>query len=196
MRRDFVTNASHELRTPLASVPGYIETLKSGARGDPEVRDKFLGIIHEQSLGIQRLIDDLMSLSRIELDEHLPSDERCDVGEVIGQVADAMMPIAVTKGFSLIDRLPEDAGFETLGDRDQLSQVFTNLIDNAIRYGGGDFEVTAAERDPRFPDMFGIVVGDSGSGISRLHIPRLTERFYRVDAARSREKGAQNLGWQ
>ncbi len=131
---------------------------------------------------------------RIELDEHLPPDERCDVGEVIGQVADAMTPIAETKGFSLINRLPEGARFETLGDSDQLSQVFTNLIDNAVRYGGGDIEVTAAERDPRFPDMFGIVVSDAGSGIPREHIPRLTERFYRVDAARSRENGGTGLG--
>lgn len=194
MRRDFVTNASHELRTPLASVPGYVEALKSGARDDPEVRDEFLGIIHEQSLRMQRLIDDLMSLSRIELDEHLPPEDRCDVREMIDQVAEALRPIAETNNSSLISRLPDDTKFETLGDSDQLSQVFTNLIDNAVRHGRGEIEVTAAEDDPRFPDMFGIVVSDSGPGIAREHIPRLSERFHRVDAARSCGKGGTGLG--
>ncbi len=194
MRTDFVANASHELRTPLASVLGYVETLRSGARDDPDVRDEFLGIIHEQSLRMQRLVDDLMSLSRIELDEHLPPEERCDVREAVGQATDALRPIAETNESSLVNRLPEDARLETLGDADQLSQVFTNLIDNAIRHGGGDIEIKVAESDPRFPDMFGIAVSDSGPGIAREHVPRLTERFYRVDAARSREKGGTGLG--
>ncbi len=138
---------------------------------------------------MQRLVDDLMSLSRIELDEHLSPDKRCDALEAVGQVTDALTPIAETNEASLVNRLPEGAGLEMLRDADRLSQVFTNLIENAIRHGGDDIEITVAESDPRFPDMFGIVASDSGPGIARKHIPRLTERFYRVDAARSREKG-------
>lgn len=196
MRTDFVANASHELRTPLASVHGCVETLRSGARDDPEVRDELLGIIHEQGLRMQRLVDDLMSLSRIELDEHLSPEERCDVREAVGRVTDALRPIAEANESSLVNRLPEGARLEALGDADQLSQVFTNLIDSAVRHGGGGIEITVAESDPRFPDMFGIVVCDAGPGIDLEHIPRLTERFYRVDAARSREKGARDLAWQ
>lgn len=144
---------------------------------------------------MRRLVDDLMSLSRIELDEHLSPDERCDVREAVGLVTDALGTIAENNEASLVSRLPEGARLETLGDADQLSQDFTNLIENAVRHGGGAIEITVAESDPRFPDMFGIVVSDSGPAIVRAHSPRLTERFYTVDAARSREKEARDLAW-
>ncbi len=121
-------------------------------------------------------------------------DERCDVREAVGQVTDALRPIAETNEASLVSRLPEGARLETLGDADQLSQDFTNLIENAVRHGGGAIEITVAESDPRFPDMFGIVASDSGPGIAGEHIPRLTERFCGVDAARDREKGGTGLG--
>ena len=197
MRTDFVTYASLELRTPLDSVPGQVETLRSGARDDPEVRDEeFPGIIHEQCLRMQRLVDDLMSLRRIELDEHLAPDKRRDAREALGQVTSARRPIAENSEASLVNRLPDGARLETLGDADQFSQDFTNLIDNAVRHVGGDIEITVAKSEPRFPDMFGIVASDSGPGIAREHVPRLTGRFCRVDAGRDREKGAPDLAWQ
>ncbi len=178
MRTDFVTNASFELRTTLASVPGQVETLRSGAQDDPEVRDEeFLGFIHEQCLRMQRLFDDLMLLRRIELDEHLAPDERCDAREAVGQVTGSRRPIAENGEASLANRLPDGARLESLGDADQFSQVFTNLIDNAVRQGGSDIEITVAKSDPRFPDMFGIVASDSGPGIAREHVPRLTGLF-------------------
>ncbi len=194
LRKDFVNNASHELRTPLASILGYVETLRSGASDDPDVRDEFLGIIHDQSLRMERLIDDLMSLSRIELDEHLSPEQLCNVLDTVSEVTDALRPIAKANETRLVNRLAKDEALQTLGEADQLAQVFTNLIDNAIRHGDGDIVITQAEPDPRFPDMFGIAISDSGQGIAREHIPRLTERFYRVDAARSREKGGTGLG--
>src|SRR5579883_2620371 len=169
MRQDFVANASHELRTPLATLLGFIETLRGPARDDNAARDRFLSIMAEQASRMSRLVDDLLSLSRIELNEHLAPKERVDLRRVL-----------------------------VAGDPDELAQVFQNLIDNAIKYGrsGTAVEVSAGVSTRRLAGTPAALVAilDHGEGILSEHIPRLTERFYRVDPARSRELGGTGLG--
>ncbi|MDE2912770.1 MAG: ATP-binding protein [Paracoccaceae bacterium] len=193
-RSRFVANASHELRTPLASILGYVETLLGPARDDPEIREEFLRIVHDQGLRMQRLIEDLMSLSDIEFDEHVPPESSCDVLSLAARAAEALRPLVEADGRSISVRLPEDGKKEMAGDPDQLTQVFVNLLDNAVRYGAGTITLELTGADPRFPGMFGIAVSDEGKGIAREHIPHLTERFYRVDASESRQKGGTGLG--
>ncbi len=196
MRADFVANASHELRTPLATLLGFIETLRGPARDDRDARDRFLAIMHEQAARMARLIDDLLSLSRIEMNEHVAPTGRANLRHVLGSVADTLELRAKTRGMKIaIDVAPDLP--DTLGEPDELAQVFQNLIDNAIKYGreGTPIEISArlVERRPGAPPI-AVAVRDHGEGIRREHLPRLTERFYRVDTARSRAMGGTGLG--
>ena len=199
MRADFVANVSHELRTPLASLSGFIETLQGPARGDDDAHRRFLAIMREQAERMNRLVDDLLSLSKIELVEHTPPLDTVDAAEVLRMVVDGLQPQAAARRMSLeIER--EGRGGRVIGDREQLAQVFRNLIENAIKYGpeASPIEVRV-ERQPDpgggdRADALSISVADRGPGIAREHLPRLTERFYRVDAGRSRELGGTGLG--
>ncbi len=197
MRVDFVANASHELRTPLASLTGFIETLQGPARNDPDARDRFLQVMVEQARRMSRLIDDLMSLSRIELKAHVRPETVVDVAPILDHVADAMHPLAAESGVTLtVDT--QDRPLPVVGDRDELAQVFQNLIHNAIKYGqsGERVDVTArlVPGQQGKPGRISVEVRDWGQGIAPEHLPRLTERFYRVDTASSREKGGTGLG--
>jgi two-component system phosphate regulon sensor histidine kinase PhoR len=203
LRADFVANASHELRTPLASLIGFIETLRGAARDDAKARDHFLAIMAEQSKRMKRLVDDLLSLSRIEMNEHRPPTDRIDVVRLLHTVLDLLEQRAAARDMQIVLDLPHGLP-EVIGDPDELAQVFQNLLDNAIKYSrpGTPIEVTARP-SPRFlpgmrpgdrPAALAITVRDHGEGIPREHLPRLTERFYRVDAARSRELGGTGLG--
>jgi two-component system phosphate regulon sensor histidine kinase PhoR len=191
MRADFVANASHELRTPLAGLIGFIETLRGPASDDPPAQQRFLGIMAEQAERMNRLIDDLMSLSRIELTEHQPPAERVDLADLVEGVLAGFEPRIASQHVTLTLDLPQNLPTIT-ADADQLAQVASNLVDNALKYGkpGGVLLVTIALTEPggRWPARAGLVlsVRDDGRGIAREHLPRLTERFYRVDKARSR----------
>ncbi len=198
MRADFVANASHELRTPLASLIGFIETLRGPAADDPEAQQRFLGIMAEQALRMQRVIADLLSLSRIEITEHQPPRELLLLPPLLERIAAGMEPMLRAGGATIELAVPEDLP-GVPGDADQLTQVFSNLLDNAIKYGrrGGRIRLAAARAgaDPRFePNGVTVAVADDGAGIPREHIPRLTERFYRVDRGRSRAVGGTGLG--
>ena len=198
-RADFVANASHELRTPLASLMGFIDTLRGPARDDLPAQARFLEIMAEQAARMNRLIDDLLSLSRIELTEHQIPAERVDLPELMERMLAAfeirIKQRHITLDFSVEDNLPPVAG-----DPDQLEQVFQNLLDNALKYGREDGLVRVwLERVPpggKWPSRPGLVVSvaDDGLGIPREHLPRLTERFYRVDTGRSRAIGGTGLG--
>lgn len=196
-RADFVANASHELRTPLASVMGFIETLRGPAADDREALPRFLAIMAEQASRMANLIDDLLSLSRIEMSEHQPPSEAIDLAALVRRVAAGFEPRLAVRAMRL--DLVADAPVAVAGDPGQLAQVAENLIDNAIKYGreGGTVRVTVvAHAGAPFPPRPGVVlaVADDGPGIPRLHLPRLTERFYRVDKARSRSAGGTGLG--
>ncbi len=199
MRADFVANASHELRTPLASLIGFIDTLRGPAADDPPAQIRFLGIMAEQAQRMNRLIDDLLSLSRIELTEHQPPAARVDLGSLILRLVPSFEPQVAARRIQLDVQLPAQLP-RVLGDADQLEQVLQNLLDNAVKYGReGGVVTVAAERsapDSRWPNRPGITlsVSDDGRGIARAHIPRLTERFYRVDKGRSRTVGGTGLG--
>lgn len=198
MRRDFVANVSHELRTPLTALLGFIETLRGPAKDDARARDRFLTIMETEATRMNRLVHDLLSLSRVESEERIRPGQQLDVTAKVASVVRALGPIAEDKGIAVRLSMPEEP-IMVSGDADQLYQVFTNLIENAIKYGssGGDVEVTVTrlERDPmvRGPAVR-IDVRDHGQGIDPIHIPRLTERFYRVDSHRSREMGGTGLG--
>lgn len=191
MRADFVANASHELRTPLASLMGFVETLRGPAADDPPAQQRFLAIMAEQAARMSRLIDDLLSLSRIELSEHVPPVERIDLGAVAGRVlASFEVRLAERRQRLAVEIAP---GLPAVAaDADQMAQVLTNLVDNAMKYGreGGTVSVSLQAA------ANGVVlsVRDDGPGIARVHLPRLTERFYRVDAGRSRGAGGTGLG--
>jgi two-component system phosphate regulon sensor histidine kinase PhoR len=197
MRADFVAHASHELRTPLASLRGFIETLQGPARDDSQARDRFLAIMAEQAARMTRLIDDLLSLSRIEMHAHLPPRDAIDLNNVVDLVIQSLEPEARSVDVAMeLDPLPGTALVR--GDRDELIQVFQNLVQNAIKYGrrGGRVVVHLA-REPAStgrPSRIRVAVSDDGPGIARDHLPRLTERFYRVNVAMSRDKGGTGLG--
>ena len=197
MRADFVANSSHELRTPLASLIGFIETLQGPAADDPQAQKQFLGIMAEQAARMQRLLGDLLSLSKIEISEHSPPATRLQPVMLLERIVAAMQPVFAAQNVTLMCELPPDLP-EIQADADQLTQVFTNLLDNAIKYGKpqGCVKLSAsAAPDSRFPPGgVSISVTDDGQGIARLHIPRLTERFYRVDQGRSRAVGGTGLG--
>jgi two-component system phosphate regulon sensor histidine kinase PhoR len=190
MRVDFVANVSHELRTPLTSVLGFVETLQGPARNDPVARDRFLSIMGEQARRMSRLVDDLLSLSRIERSSHLQPTTIVDLSSIAGHVVDTLAPMADENETQIV--LHAEAPVLVRGDRDELVRVAENLIENAIKYGASDkpVEVTVA---PRGADGI-LVVRDYGPGIAPEHLPRLTERFYRVDAGESRAKGGTGLG--
>jgi two-component system phosphate regulon sensor histidine kinase PhoR len=198
MRADFVANASHELRTPLASLIGFIETLRGPAADDAEAQQRFLGIMDEQAQRMQRVIADLLSLSRIEMSEHQPPETMLFLPPLLERIAAGMEPMLAAAGTRIELSVPLNLP-SVAADADQLAQVFTNLLDNAIKYGkrGGQIKLTAAPAgaDPRLePNGVMISVADNGAGIPRAHIPRLTERFYRVDKGRSRAVGGTGLG--
>ncbi|MFO1082828.1 MAG: ATP-binding protein [Reyranellaceae bacterium] len=192
MRADFVANASHELKTPIAGLAGFIETLRGPARDDPTARERFLGIMADQADRMRRLVDDLLMLSRIEQHEHARPDAAVDLRRVLESVLDLLQLKAssrqVTLELDLEDDLPAVAG-----DADELIIVFQNLIDNAIKYTRPATAVQVTARRVA-PERIAVTVGDEGDGIPAVHLPRLTERFYRVDAARSRQLGGTGLG--
>jgi two-component system phosphate regulon sensor histidine kinase PhoR len=197
MRADFVANASHELRTPLASLRGFVETLQGAAKDDAEARERFLKVMGEQAERMTRLIDDLLSLSRVEMREHLPPAERVDLNEAVAHVIQSLQPIAGETG-TIIEFHRQGEAAIVRGDSDEIVQVFQNLVQNAIKYGkhGGRIEVSI-RREPAGGGRaarFVATVTDDGPGIAPQHLPRLTERFYRVSVAASREKGGTGLG--
>ena len=197
MLRDFVANVSHELRTPLTALMGFIETLQGPARRDDVAIDRFLGIMQSEAARMERLVRDLLSLSRVESEERVRVKEPVDLGRIIGSVLHTLRPLAGESGCEIVFDPPE--GVLVPGNSDQLQQVFTNLIENAIKYGGKGNAITitldaaAPETSLRVPAVIARVA-DQGPGIDPLHIPRLTERFYRVDTHRSREMGGTGLG--
>lgn len=198
IRRDFVANVSHELRTPLTAILGFIETLRGPAQGDPDAQVKFLGIMETEAKRMVRLVQDLLALSRVEREERLRPDEETDLVSVLNATLERLQPIAAEAGVDLVAGYPVST-LEMRGNSDQLEQVFTNLIENAIKYGGGGGRVEIAlDHHTHDAGMRGpavqISIQDYGAGIDSTHIPRLTERFYRVDTHRSREKGGTGLG--
>ncbi|MCI0466843.1 MAG: ATP-binding protein [Beijerinckiaceae bacterium] len=195
MRVDFVANASHELRTPLASLLGFVETLQGPAREDKGARERFLSIMRDQAQRMARLVDDLLSLSRIEQNLHLRPQSQVDIVAVLRHIADTLAPMAAEAGVTFAPSLP--ARVIVTGDRDELIRVAENLVENAIKYGASspqcvnrqvEITLTAGARECIF------TVRDHGPGIAPEHLPRLTERFYRVDAGQSRAKGGTGLG--
>jgi two-component system phosphate regulon sensor histidine kinase PhoR len=222
MRADFIASASHELRTPLASLIGFIDTLRGPAKGDEDARERFLSIMQGQAERMQRLVADLMSLSRIELNEHVPPSATLDLAETARDVIDSIGPLLSQSG-AIVDFESDGEGpFIILGDRDEMFQATQNLIDNAIKYGGepalvkvrvgrgaapslaADGEIshrtgdsaaqTAARRMIEADDLVYLQVRDFGPGIERADLPRITERFYRVNVERSRKSGGTGLG--
>jgi len=198
MRRDFVANVSHELRTPLTALLGFIETLKGPARDDAAARDRFLGIMEAEAGRMERLVGDLLSLSRVEAEERVRPTDMVDFGALLRSVLNGLSPLAQEAGVTLALDLPEVSP-EIPGDPDQLRQVIVNLVENGVKYSGSGSEVRLAVSQPAYqPRLRGegveLTVTDSGPGIDPIHIPRLTERFYRVDNHRSREMGGTGLG--
>ncbi len=195
MRADFIANASHELRTPLTSVIGFIETLRGPAARDAEAREKFLGIMANQAERMSRLIDDLLSLSRIESRQHLAPSGTVDLRAILEEVAEMLSPLAAEAG-TVIERDLPPAAVVIPGDRAELHEVFENLVENAIKYGGegGRVAVALKPAEGRPGYAYCVTISDNGPGIAAEHVPRLTERFYRVDAESSRKKKGTGLG--
>ena len=192
MRTDFVANASHELRTPLASILGYGETLADSAGDDPAIRARFLRIILDEAQRMQRLVEDLISLSRIEAEKHRRPTDPVDLGALAGEVCEEIRRAAHPRAADLhCDVAPGLS--PVIADRPQLSQLVHNLAGNALKYGRPDTPVTLAVRGGE-RDTVMLSVTDLGEGIAPEHVPRLTERFYRVDAGRSRALGGTGLG--
>jgi len=203
MRADFATDAGHELRTPLSVLLGFIETLEGPAKDDPDALNQFLPVMRDQAQRMQHLIEDLLSLARIELNEHTPPSENCNVGKIIGKVAESLAMKAQDKGMNIrVTSTLDDT--DMVGEEKELTQVFVNLVENAIKYGhtNSDVEVSIslAQNPPgalarfRHDRIMAVAIRDHSDGIAREHLPRLTERFYRVDTARSRAVGGTGLG--
>jgi two-component system phosphate regulon sensor histidine kinase PhoR len=196
MRADFVANASHELRTPLAALSGFIDTLQGPAKDDAKARERFLGIMHTQATRMARLIDDLLSLSRVELSAHVRPDTLVDIVPIIRQVIDGLEPLARERQVAIEVDLPE-APVAIAGDREELLRLFENLVENALKYGASGGKVivslTQAMSGEGVPEVR-VMVRDFGPGIAPEHLPRLTERFYRVDVGDSRAQGGTGLG--
>jgi two-component system phosphate regulon sensor histidine kinase PhoR len=195
MRVDFVANASHELRTPLASLLGFIETLQGPARNDAAARERFLEIRRGQAQRMTRLIDDLLSLSRIEMRAHLAPETRVDLTALAAHLVDTLSPLARERSL-VVSLTASDGPLWVLGDRDELLRVIENLLENATKYGesGGRIDVSVERRSGAARAEVELRVRDHGPGIAPEHLPRLTERFYRVDVAESRQKGGTGLG--
>jgi two-component system phosphate regulon sensor histidine kinase PhoR len=198
MRRDFVANVSHELRTPLTALIGFIETLQGPARNDPAGQERFLGIMGQEAHRMNRLVGDLLSLSRVEADERVRPTERMDPAQLIRSTVHGLAQLASEADVQLRVDLPPEPDM-ILGDPDQIQQVLTNLIENAIKYSGPGSRVavqlgTLTHHKRLRGQGIEITVSDNGQGIDPIHLPRLTERFYRVDSHRSREMGGTGLG--
>ena len=194
MRADFVANASHELRTPLAAVIGFLETLQGPARNDDTVRDRFLGVMAEQAGRMKRLIDDLLSLSRLEMRAHVRPEATVDLCEIVAHVVDLVTPAAGAAAVAL-EVVGCDVARPVRGDREELVQVFTNLVENAVKYGGrgGRVEIIV-HQDPCDERHVGVAVRDFGEGIDPIHLPRLTERFYRAHTEKAGSTRGTGLG--
>lgn len=198
MRADFVANVSHELRSPISSLFGFIETLQGAAKDDSDARERFLAMMHEEAARMSRLIDDLLSLSRVEAGEHIRPDGRVDLKAALKTTAELLHLRAQERNMSINIQCPDDLR-DAVGVHDELIQVFQNLIDNALKYGeeGSVVTVTAGDIE-RSPDGRGpgvsVAVHNLGPTIPEQHLPRLTERFYRVDKGRSRDMGGTGLG--
>ena len=192
MRADFVANASHELRTPIAGLLGFIETLRGPARDDVQARERFLSIMAEQADRMRRLVDDLLTLSRIEQHEHSRPDAPVDLGRVLAGVQDLLQLKAASRQVA-VELSVDPALPHAVGDHDELTIVFQNLIDNAIKYTRPSTTVRVTAR-PVGENRVSVAISDEGEGIPPAHLPRLTERFYRVDNARSRQLGGTGLG--
>ena len=193
MRVDFVANASHELRTPLASLLGFIETLQGPARNDVQAQSRFLGIMRDQARRMARLVDDLLSLSRVEQHLHLQPKDLVDLSSVLRHIGDTLTPLASEN--SVLLAIDSVEPVTVPGDRDELLRLAENLIENAIKYGASDADDrrVIVQLDKERAEAV-ISVRDFGRGIAPEHLPRLTERFYRVDAGQSRAKGGTGLG--
>lgn len=198
MRRDFVANVSHELKTPLTAMMGFIETLRGPAREDARARDRFLDIMEREAGRMNRLISDLLSLSRVQAEERLRPARQVDLPGLLRAVLATMAPAAEAAGVQMrIEGLEQPV--RVPGDPDQLTQVFQNLIENALKYGAsGGYLGLALHHVAHEPQLRGpawaVEIEDRGDGIDEIHLPRLTERFYRVDTHRSREQGGTGLG--
>lgn len=196
VRRDFVANVSHELRSPLTSLIGFIETMQASPDLDAAAQRRFLRIMDEESKRMSRLINDLMSLSRVETDEHIPPTEIMYVDSVAKSVIASLADRAERAGCSILfsdQRKSRVEGVRIQGETDEIMEVFHNLLDNAIKYGhrGRDVFVRMAENNQ---GMIIFDVVNIGDGIPEKYIPRLTERFFRVDKGRSRQMGGTGLG--
>jgi len=196
MRAEFVANASHELRTPLATLTGFVETLQGPAREDPAARERFLGIMKQQADRMARLIDDLLSLSRIELNAHRRPQTPVDLAPVLRQVVDALQQVAESRDVEISLTMPAES-VVVPADRDELLRLFENLVENALKYGASGKRVEVGLLRETAGDGSGhavVTVRDYGPGIAPEHLPRLTERFYRVDVVQSRAEGGTGLG--
>ncbi len=201
MRADFVANASHELRTPLASLIGYIETLQGSARNDETARERFLAVMQTQAQRMSRLVDDLLSLTRVEMRAHLPPTGRADLNEVAAYVVKSLEPLAAQQSAE-IKLAKLDRAAYVRADREEIVQAVQNLVHNALKYARDDGRVAisvsvnriATEMAAGEPARLEISVTDNGRGIAHHHIPRLVERFYRVSVKSSRAKGGTGLG--
>ena len=190
MRADFVANASHELRTPLAALSGFLETILGAAKNDPKAQEKFLGLMRSQAERMRRLIDDLLSLSRIEMNEHVRPSDEVDLNQAAAHVRDVLSGMAKDMDCELV--LLSDGPLMVAGSRDELVQVFQNLVENALKYAGsGKLVEIIVQRSGNWAE---VSVKDHGPGIAEEHIPRLTERFYRVNVQESRSRGGTGLG--
>ncbi|PWE18826.1 histidine kinase [Marinicauda salina] len=221
MRADFLANASHELRTPLASLSGFIDTLSGPARDDPEASERFLGIMREQTERMRRLINDLLSLSRVEMNEHVPPSGECDLAALAGDVVRTLSPMAEPRGLSIAVEAPDEP-VRIGGDRDQIYEVIENLVENALKYSRDGGRVRIVVRTDRSRDSaeqpaeriaadsarltlaapaidpaarYAVVrVYDEGAGIERRYLPRLSERFFRVSGQKSGPRSGTGLG--
>jgi two-component system phosphate regulon sensor histidine kinase PhoR len=203
MRSDFIANASHELRTPLTALAGFVETLKGPAKNDPDAQAMFLDTMDAEASRMTRLIDDLLSLSKLEADVHRPPSEDVDLADVVALAISGLEP-QLRKNATVVEARMEDGPLQVRGDADQLQQLVANLIDNASKYGrpGAPVVVDVARLSPAGDEAgplsgrtaIRLTVIDQGDGIAPEHLPRLTERFYRVDKSRSRRAGGTGLG--
>ena len=198
MRSDFVSNASHELRTPLASIIGFIETIKGHAKSDKENRELFLSLMHDQAIRMQRLVDDLLSLSKLELQEKSPPLKTCNVNKIINKITESFLPLAKKYKVKLVNNLPSNIT-NIIGDETQIHQLFSNLIENSLKYSGekSTVKVELIKKQKHIKiknNMIGIQIVDNGKGIPDEHIYRLTERFYRVNEDLSRQRQGTGLG--
>ena len=193
MRTDFVANASHELRTPLSSIAGYIETLQGHAKDDEKTRDIFLELMGKQAYKMERLIQDLMSLSRLEVQETKPITTKCSIFDIIEELLENLKPIAIDSKVTISNNISKKMEPIT-GDHSQLTQMYSNLIENGIKYSGPGSKIKIYESKEKSTSMIAIVVADNGKGISSEHINRLTERFYRANSNAELEKEGTGLG--